>query len=83
MVAGETCGLRRRAGISSCRDMAICAVAPVGNSSSALLRFSSAETMVAPEWSATAWRVSGRALHHEIEIANPETSQHVAHRAAG
>ena len=25
----------------------------------------------------------GRALHHEIEIANPETSQHVAHRAAG
>ena len=84
MVAGETCGFDPARAYFSCRDMATCAVTPPAKTSSALLAPSSARTSLAPSRSAqAAGELEGLAFHHEIQVANPEARQHVAHRAAG
>ena len=84
MVAGETCGLAPVRAYFSWRDMAICAVTPLGNSSSAHLRLFVDGNVVGAGSLANGFGDFQRvALDDEIQVADPETGQHVAHGAAG
>ena len=83
MVAGVTCGLAPVLVYRSLRDMATCAVTPPAKTSSAKRRFSSIVAGLGAGVLQALGDFEGITLHAEVQVADPEPAQHVAHAAAG